>query len=443
MRADLHVPVLGRRRGEEQLDWTSSAASPSVEAVVDCVAGAASGAVWLGGGEPTLRADLPALLQALADKGDVGLDTDGLALSRAPVVSSLQRAGLRRVRIALHSGQTAAHDWLVGLPGAGRRARQAIETCARAGLLVHAVIVPTRPTMDHLPETVALLAGLGVSAVRIRRLRRQGPAGQRYVTLSPRLGLLESFLEAAVHRGRDAGVAVTLEGFPRCAAPRVPAGAFAPDGQWLVPAGWPPDALPQPMAVVPGCGRCGTEPTCAGAPADYVARFGRTEFDSETALPLGRPHPRPPGGPPPEPAHRAGRHPGTRIRTARRLVQLGDLGGDPLAERQPGQAPAAVSLELDPARSSRALRQELVRVAQEGASVLWLTGSFAHPAALAVARDALRMRHWSVHLHGDLSPLGGWPRRDIVALRRLGGARSTAPDCPGAARLAEQGVPVG
>ena len=78
---------------------------------------------WIGGGEPTLRADLPALLQELRPDGVI---TDGLALTQAKVVRGLVGHGLRKVRIALHSSDREAHDWLVGAPGSARRAQHAI-----------------------------------------------------------------------------------------------------------------------------------------------------------------------------------------------------------------------------------------------------------------------------------------------------------------------------
>lgn len=439
MRPDVLLPVLGRRRGDERLDWPQSDAVPGVAALVAAAEAAPPGALWLSGGEPTLRKDLPQLIEALPA---AGFDTDGLALRDERVARSLRQCGLKRVRIALHSGHAAAHDWLVGLPGAARGARTAVAACRSAGLEVHGLLVPTRPTMEHLPETVSLLLRLGVRALRIRRLRRQGPARERFVTLSPRLGLLEPYLEAAVERALTAGCAVVVEGFPHCAAPRVAGAAFGAESRWVAPAGWPPDALPQEGMTMRGCGRCADTARCRGAPADYVGQFGRAEIDSEQSHVFVRPSPCPPEGRPAEPPERAGRAPATRVRTATRLARFGDLGGDPLAEREAGAQPPTADLCLRRDRSRRSLRQDLVRLAQDGAVTLRVTGDFTHPDALAVVRDALRFRALSVHLEGDLGPLATWAKRDLFALRRVALARALRTRCPGAAKLAAVGVRV-
>jgi len=401
--------------------------APSVAAVA--AAAAASGAVWLGGGEPTLRADLPALLDATSAHG-VGLDTDGLALSTARVAASLQARGLTRVRIALHAGRADAHDWLVGLPGAARRARKAIEACATAGLEVHGAVTLTRPTMDLLPETVGLLLRLGATHVRLRRVRRRGPAAAAFITLSPRLGLLEPFLEEAIQRALDGGATVSLDGLPRCAAPRAPAGVFAARERVVLPAGAGMAALFALLADPPAgppCPACPGGPTCPGAPADYLAAFGRAELDSEVDLPPVRPiaRPRARGALPEAPPPRAGRAPATRLRAARRAVRLGDLGGDPLGGTRAAPVRAAVTVTFDRARTSRDLRQALVRGAQQGAAVLVVAGDLTHPDAPELLREALRLSAPRVEVHADPTPLSAWSDRQLFGLRRL--ARLVAP----------------
>ena len=99
-------------------------------------------------------------------------------------------------------------------------------------------------------------------------------------------------------------------------------------------------------------------------------------------------------------------------------------------------------MHLRPERTRRELRQDLVRAVQDGAPLLRVTGDFAHTAALAVVRDALRLPRVAVRLEGDLSALETWSQRDVVALRRLAGVCPSRPRCPGAARLAALGVPL-
>lgn len=413
-------------RGPSRLDWPvlPGLVGPSRAAINAALSAApAAERLWLGGGEPTLRPDLPQIIEdAVARLGidAFGLDTDGLALANPAVLKSLQRLGLRHLRIALHAGRAEAHDWLVGLPGAARRARQAIEVARSAGMQVAVKLCLTRPTMDLLPETVGLLGRLGVSRLQVQRLRRRGPAAAAFVTLSPRIGLLEPILEAAAQRAREAGMDLRIEGLPRCAGPRLPAAGLAthfecehlPEDAGLTGLA----AALAPEAPAPGCPACPGLPHCAGAPADYVARFGRTEIDSETGA---RPQPIPqtaPQHPVPPPPPRAGRAPATRLRFARRQAMAADLGGDPTAGDAAMPPPPALELALR--GSSRQLRQTLVRLAQEGAPQLRLT-ELDHPDLYSLLRDALRLNFDQVELHGDLRPLAALDDRQLFALRRL------------------------
>src|SRR3954454_9864307 len=70
--------------------------------LADVFAGLGADRVRLTGGEPLLRRDLPALIEALAQKPaihDLALTTNGVLLARH--AAALRRAGLRRITISL------------------------------------------------------------------------------------------------------------------------------------------------------------------------------------------------------------------------------------------------------------------------------------------------------------------------------------------------------
>ena len=415
-----------RSRTPGLLPWPSleGLEDPTVSSVGAAAAGC-TGPLWVGGGEPTLRRDLPRLIETVAEASDapVGLDTDGLALAGAGVVAGLMRCGVGRVRIGLHCGRPDAHDWLVGCPGAARKVRRAIGTACAAGLPVTVRCFVTRPTMDWLEETAHLVSRLGASALELVRLPARGPAAERFVTLSPRIGLAEPFLHAAVGAAKDAGMKVRLVGWPRCAVPRVSERLLANE-VFVVPEASGLEGLaallgPQPHG--PGCAACPGAPTCEGPPADYTAVFGRSEVDSErpTALGVPRPAPPEPGIPPQRPPPRRGRTPATRLRFIERQAAFPDLGGDPMAGERPG--PDRTTATLAFGGTSRQIRREMARVCQEGISVLRLQGSgvFGHPDASALIRDALRLGVARVEAVGDVRPLARLVDREIVGLRGL------------------------
>ncbi len=245
----VRIDIGGATRAPERLDEVASPLRAGADILADI---AAAGSHWmLTGGEPTLRADLPALLAG------GGLRTDGLLLSRPGVLTGLKRAGLQRVRVRIHSSRPDAHDWLSGAQGSLRHALRGLQACARAGVPTEAEITITRPTVGHLDETVALVCRLGVRGVVLRRLTAQGAAEADFIALSPRLGLLHGPLTEAMAAADAAGVPSWTEGIPTCMAPL---------------------ARPQakPTARAPGCATC--PPGCPGYPEDYASRFGHAEL---------------------------------------------------------------------------------------------------------------------------------------------------------------------
>ncbi|MBW2527270.1 MAG: radical SAM protein, partial [Deltaproteobacteria bacterium] len=255
------------------------------------------GAFWLAGGEPTVRSDLPEIVGRIRARraGIVGLVTDGLALTRTEAVEPLRRAGLSRVRIALHAAIPEAHDWLTATPGAALRALRGIRTCSSAGLAVEIEAALTRPTTPHLAQLAELAAHVGAAALHLRRLSARGPAADELVSLCPRLALLEPALEEAARVALRWRLPLAVHGLPRCAARLLDPCRVGPGMvRWLVSDDptWH-DFSHQLTEVAPGarCPACPGDPECSGASQDYVAAFGSSELASEDGLPAGGPRP--------------------------------------------------------------------------------------------------------------------------------------------------------
>ncbi len=381
--------------------------------------------MWLGGGEPTLRADLPQLVTALTEAGHtVGLQTDGALLYRASTLQTLVDAGIRAVRLSVHSLVNEAHDWLMGTEGAAKRARKAASNVAAMGLRLDGETLVTRSTTTHIVDVVRFFGTLNAKHHHIHFPQRRGAADAQFVTLSPRLGLAEPYLEAAYARGRDAGVAVWMHGLPRCAAPRVPAAAFVPETPWL----WAPsidkeasEALSAPETAA-GCPRCPGPPVCAGPLRAYVARFGRLEVDDPglVASPPIPDTPRPRGEAPHPPPARQGRGPVTRLRAPIRQAALDNLGGDPLVGTAHNPVPlSAVRIRFR--GSSRNVRVALVRAAQQGVPHLIVDEPLAldREDAHALLREAVRVGFSRVSVAGDLTHLARLGRRPLARLKEV------------------------
>ena len=427
MSAPQHIRLVAHpaRRAPGQTDWPgdNTAPVPAIEELVACAqVHRPTGITWLSGGEPTLRADLPDLVRALAESGhDVGLDSDGLALTRIEVVRALQQAGLSHLRLPLHSLIADAHDWIEGTRGAARRVRRAAKVAQALGLPLSGQVLVSRSTTDQLVDTVRVLGALGAQRIHLRRPRRRGAAAGAFIRVSPRLGLAEPYLEAAIARSRDSRVAVRLDGFPRCAAPRARQAAFTRDQEaWAVPpslAVLPVFDLSDPVA--PSCASCAA--FCPGAPADYIDRFGRLELDDPGMSAAEQVQPRAPvyGQTPAAPPARAGRSPATRLRFAVRQAATPDLGGDPIAGMSTAhKAPAQARLSLE--GTPRDIKIEMVRLAQVGAAQVIVdeTTALCRPEAHTLLRELVRLGIPSLTVAGDLRILG---RRSRRSLKRLVG----------------------
>ncbi len=105
--------------------------------------------IYLSGGEPTLRSDLPEWIQTLTEHGyTVKLLTNGLTLTDFAYVQQLKAAGLRWAMIQFDSLSDTALQTLRGCPLAEVR-RQAVENCADAGLHIVLPCVIHPGANDH------------------------------------------------------------------------------------------------------------------------------------------------------------------------------------------------------------------------------------------------------------------------------------------------------
>ncbi len=210
--------------------------------------------VVVGGGEPTLSPDLPALVAELrAAVGDGwSLATHGLALVSEAALRPLADAGLPSLRLRVASFRPDAAAWWMQTPGAAKRATAALRAAAVLGLRTEVQVELIRPTADHLAETVAVAARLGAAAVIAVWRGPRWFAGDDQVALTARLGLLAAPLRAAEAEAEAAGIAFGVARLPHDV--RIPG---------------------IPLVAVHG--------EDLGVPDRYVELFGRSELPSPPA----------------------------------------------------------------------------------------------------------------------------------------------------------------
>jgi len=139
--------------------------------VIDDLAALDCRKLHFSGGEPTLRPDLPLLVERAAGRGmRTALTTNGTLLDEESAMA-LVSAGLYSATLSLDSAAPEAHDRLRGVKGAHKRALRGLRVLLRAKrrlksqLRVRLNMVLTRHNYHDYPDVLALAGELGATDV--------------------------------------------------------------------------------------------------------------------------------------------------------------------------------------------------------------------------------------------------------------------------------------
>lgn len=241
--------------------------------------GRAGGAttVTFTGGEPTLRRDLPEVVALARTQGftHVSLQTNGVRLSDAALVTALRQAGLDSVFLSLHGHFAARHDAILKLEGAFDRATVGIDHLLDAGVLVRLNHVLQ---VDNVADAAAF-----ARFVRDRFAARPqvtwsfvSPIGWalEHLEVIPRLSDALGPLREALDVCAAAGITCDVPGLcgvPLCQAPEH-ASVFS---EWADPQP-PPRLETRRYAAV--CDGCAVRDKCSGYWKVYLDRYGEAEL---------------------------------------------------------------------------------------------------------------------------------------------------------------------
>lgn len=127
------------------------------------------------GGEPTLRADLPELIQRAELNGQItGINTNGRRLSDPNFVQRLVEAGLDHIQITLESHDSKIHDTMVKNHGAWSQSTRGIRNVLDSKLYVMTNTTLLKDNAKYLGETLDFLGQLGVPTVGLNALIYSG-----------------------------------------------------------------------------------------------------------------------------------------------------------------------------------------------------------------------------------------------------------------------------
>jgi len=131
------------------------------------------------GGEPTLREDLPELLQYAQDKGIVtGLVTNGRRLKDKDYVHALEKTGLDFVQITLESHVPKVHDSMTGAKGSWKETIEGIKNVVPTKIYLTTNTTLSQHNAPDFLETVDFIKKLGVAGFGCNSLIYSGKAGQ-------------------------------------------------------------------------------------------------------------------------------------------------------------------------------------------------------------------------------------------------------------------------
>jgi MoaA/NifB/PqqE/SkfB family radical SAM enzyme len=136
--------------------------------VLDDLRAAGTTRLALTGGEPLLRDDLPAIVEACGPELSPLLFTSGFGLD-AKLARALHQAGLSAAFVSLDHFSANQHDLIRGRAGAFAKAVEAIHACLDAGIYtaVQAVVEPSLLQPGVLEQFLDFCSDLGVHEIML------------------------------------------------------------------------------------------------------------------------------------------------------------------------------------------------------------------------------------------------------------------------------------
>lgn len=151
------------------------------------------------GGEPTLRKDLPELIEFANNLGMIaGINTNGRRLRNADFVETLVEAGLDHVQITLESHDPSIHDEMVAARGAWNETVEGIRMVLKQpSLYMMTNTTLLKKNSPYLPQTLQFLQDLGVPTIGLNALIYSGAGA------TTQDGIAEELLPDLLTQARD------------------------------------------------------------------------------------------------------------------------------------------------------------------------------------------------------------------------------------------------
>lgn len=241
--------------------------------------------LWIGGGEPTLRPELPKLIAAARALGfaRVLLQTNGLRLAYASYAAALVDAGVTDVCFNVKSHRAEVNDALTRSEGSHALLLEGIANVAARGRDVRlaADVLLCRDTAPDLAETVRAFAARGIARFTLWLLSAVDSDDPEVARAVPRLDQVTGPIAEAGRVADALGVELVTLHTPPCTLAPSDRARYLPARSLRLlvvdPSGrsFPLESSPFEGGVYPeSCRVCSVRDTCGGARADYLRLHG-------------------------------------------------------------------------------------------------------------------------------------------------------------------------
>jgi radical SAM protein with 4Fe4S-binding SPASM domain len=194
-----------------QIDPVPELSTDKCFSVLDAIAEAGVFGVFLTGGEPFVRSDLPTLIKHCFEVGlEPTVSTNGMYLSDKNI-EAVMNAGLTYLQVSIH-GYGDIHDSLVRVRGAYSYVLHNLEKAIQAKLDVEVACVGLEKNFSTIPALLYDLSSVGVKRFRILRLLASHSA--HILSQIPSRQTIMNYMPEIEKVARECGISLTASFCP-------------------------------------------------------------------------------------------------------------------------------------------------------------------------------------------------------------------------------------
>ncbi|HOO55351.1 MAG TPA: radical SAM protein [bacterium] len=242
-------------------------------------------AVDFGGGEPTVRDDLPILAKVAKKLGyeKIGVKSNGMRFCYPEYVEQCMEAGINEYCISLWGHNPAVHDMMAGRAGAFEMTEMGMKHLVDFGADVTLDFLLTTETVEFLPQIIEKASvETGIKKFSVWLFSIFGAGGMRHELL-PRMSIAGEKVVEAYEKVRDSAVAFkTSHIMPCCLKGRESLYYNVRDIRLLIAtpgSSFMGEESPfEAGRHVKACGSCEYAGVCSGPRPEYLDVFGDSEF---------------------------------------------------------------------------------------------------------------------------------------------------------------------